>query len=71
MKNEARELVSELAELYEFSLDIGQSLDFEKNAQTFFSSFAQRRNLKHISVWHNKNNVLQYNASFPKLEMKS
>ncbi len=44
-------LISELAELYEFSLNIGTSLNTSKNAITFFTSFAQRKNLKYISVW--------------------
>jgi len=61
-------IISELAELYEFSLNIGTSLNAAKNAKTFFSSFGQRKNLKYLSVWHRKEDILYLQESFPKLQ---
>ncbi len=70
MSKTGTDLVSQLAELYEFSLSIGQSLTFEKNAEAFFSSFAQRKNLTHISIWHQVNQTLQVKATYPKVILK-
>jgi hypothetical protein len=61
-------LIAELAELYEFSLNIGTSLNTSKNAITFFTSFAQRKNLKYISVWHRQEDILYLKESFPKFQ---
>lgn len=68
MINDKSTIISELAELYEFSLNIGTSLAASTNADTFFTSFAQRKNLKYISVWHRKEDVLYLDESFPKLQ---
>jgi PAS domain S-box-containing protein len=61
-------LIYELAELYEFSLNIGTSLNTSKNATTFFTSFAQRKNIKYISVWHRQEDILYLKESFPKFQ---
>jgi|GEM_PF-1324161 PAS domain S-box-containing protein len=68
MNSDKSELIAELAELYEFSLNIGTSLNTSKNAIAFFTSFAQRKNLKYISVWHRQEDVLHLKESFPKLQ---
>ena len=59
-------LIAELAELYEFSLNIGTSLNASKNATAFFASFAQRKNIKYISVWCRQEDILYLKESFPK-----
>lgn len=61
-------LIYELAELYEFSLNIGTSLNASKNATAFFTSFAQRKNIKYISVWHRQEDILHLKESFPKFQ---
>ncbi|MFT7100368.1 MAG: PAS domain S-box-containing protein [Bacteroidia bacterium] len=61
-------LIAELAELYEFSLNIGTSLNASKNATAFFMSFAQRKNIKYISVWYRQEGDLHLKESFPKLQ---
>lgn len=68
MTSDESNLITELAELYEFSLNIGSSLSSSANAITFLTSFAQRKNLKYISVWHRKEDVLYLDESFPKLQ---
>jgi hypothetical protein len=60
-------VVSELAELYEFCLNIGTSLDSSINASTFFTSFAQRKNIKYISVLECKKDALYLKESFPEI----
>jgi PAS domain-containing protein len=61
-------LIAELAELYEFSLNIGTSLNASKNATAFFTSFANSKNLTYISVWQRQEDVLHLKESFPKLQ---
>ena len=58
MSSTTSHIVSELSELYEFSLNIGTSLDTKKNAKAFFSSFAQGKKLKHINSSYNMNDRL-------------
>lgn len=67
MTNDDSNIIAELAELYEFSLNIGTSLDMEKNAAAFFTSFVTRKNIKYISVWHRVKDVLYLKESFPKV----
>ncbi|MFT5347725.1 MAG: two-component system sensor kinase FixL [Bacteroidia bacterium] len=67
MYNDKSVLIAELAELYEFSLNIGTSLNASKNATAFFTSFAQRKNIKYISVWYRLKDVLHLKESFPKV----
>ena len=61
-------LIAELAELYEFSLNIGTSLNASKNATAFFMSFAQRKNIKYISVWYRQEDILYLKESFPRFQ---
>ena len=68
MYSEGSKIASELAELYEFSLNIGTSLVAAKNANSFFSSFAPRKNIKHISVWQKKGESVELKELFPKLQ---
>ncbi|PCJ65317.1 MAG: hypothetical protein COA58_10690 [Bacteroidetes bacterium] len=72
MSKDNSHIISELAELYELSLGIGTSLDLAKNATTFFSSVAQRKNFQYISVWqhtwrHEKEAFLLKEA-FPRIQ---
>ena len=45
------EIVQTISTLYELSLAVGQSLELEKNADTFIKSLMTRKRLSDVSLW--------------------
>lgn len=71
MYSEKSKIISELAELFELSLSIGTSLDIYKNAESFLSSLAQRKNIIYSSIWRKENDEFSFLYSFPNVQKKN